>query len=63
MKDVKKVVSNCVFVLLLLNLLSLGVYHLCNTPEEQARLERLTALEEPLALIVADKSQKRASQF
>lgn len=56
MKDANKVIRNCVFVLLLLNLLSLGVYHLCNTPEEQARPERLTELEEPLALMVNELS-------
>ncbi|MEM9538868.1 MAG: hypothetical protein AAGA60_05070 [Cyanobacteria bacterium P01_E01_bin.42] len=52
MTDAKKIAGNCLFVLLILNLLSLGIHHLCNTPEEQARPERLTVLEEPLALIV-----------
>ncbi|MGK7929499.1 MAG: hypothetical protein AB4290_30380 [Spirulina sp.] len=62
MKDTKTVVCNCVFVLLLLNLLSLGVYHLCNTPEELAKSERLSILEDPITLMVADKNQKRASR-
>lgn len=63
MKETRTVIRNCVFVLLLLNLVSLGVYHLCNAPTELAKSERFIILEDPIALIVADKNQKRESRY
>ncbi|MBP0018994.1 MAG: hypothetical protein J7647_15780 [Cyanobacteria bacterium SBLK] len=59
MKETKIVIRNCVFILLLSNLLALGISYLCNTPAEQAKFERFAMFEDPIALRIVMKGQQQ----
>ncbi|MEM9538280.1 MAG: hypothetical protein AAGA60_02085 [Cyanobacteria bacterium P01_E01_bin.42] len=58
-QETKTVIRSCIFLLLLFNSLSLGVRYLCNTPAEQAKLERYAMLEDPIALRIVMKGQNQ----
>lgn len=59
MKETKIVIRNCIFILLLFNLLSLCISHLCDTPAEQAKFERFAMFEDPIALRIVMKGQNQ----